>query len=137
MDSPQDICKKYCKQRLQKLVDDKPCPFHLTSVETEMEGEDLKVHTVCEGTIEYPFNTIIDRISKVTKKGIEIIKEVIKHEKMRQYANPLEDMKIGDSPIYPQQPITMPNVPQYPQYPWTVTCSVDSTTFSNDLEEPK
>ena len=83
MDTPKDICNKYCKQRLQHIVDDKPCPFHLTKVETEMEGDDLKIHTVCEGTIEHPFNTIIDRISKVTKKGIEIIK----HEKMPTYEN--------------------------------------------------
>lgn len=131
MDTPKDICTKYCKQRLQKLVDDKACPFNLTASEIEMVGDDIKVHTVCEGYIESAFKTIIDRISIVTKKGIEIIKEVIKHEKQRQYGDNIgidndwfKDVKIGN-----------PNLPQYPGHPWTYTCTVASNTFTGEVEK--
>ena len=145
MDSPKDICTKYCKQRLQRLVDDKACPFHLVSVETEMEEGELKVHTVCEGTIEYPFKTIIDRISKVTKTGINILKEKIRHEKQNTYAGEdWEKIKINESPNLPYTqptipiyPNIIPNAPLSPGYPWTVTCSVDSTTFTGEVEEKK
>jgi hypothetical protein len=96
-----------------------------------MVGDDIKVHTVCEGYIESAFKTIIDRISIVTKKGIEIIKEVIKHEKQRQYGDNIgidndwfKDVKIGN-----------PNLPQYPGHPWTYTCTVASNTFTGEVEK--
>lgn len=138
MDTPKDICNKYCKQRLQKLVDDKPCLFSLVSSETEMAMGELSVRTVCEGYLETTFKTIIDRISKVTKNGIEIIKEIIKHEKIPVYRS------MPDEQISGPWKVTNPNI-TYPQVgdvisPWTYTNTIanlcdtittDSTKFPN------
>lgn len=135
MDTPKDICGKFCKQRLQKLVDDKPCPFSLVSSETEQNGEELTIRTVCEGWVETAYKTIIDRISVVTKEGIKIVKEIIKHQKQQQYGD------IGlDNDIFKKTIPNFPNIGPYPRVgdvisPWTYTNTVstlsDNITFNS------
>lgn len=145
MDTPQDICNKYCKQRLQRLVDDKPCPFQLIECSTEMQGDDLEIKTKCEGFLDGTFKTIIDRISKLTKTGVEIIKEVIRHEKLSTYRDNLfpGGMRIGDTYTDPNVvPIKHPNLPWSPkigdvtwgQGPWVYTTSINSATFSTQTD---
>jgi hypothetical protein len=154
MDNPSDICTKYCKQRLQRLTDDKPCPFHLSSVEIEMDGEDTKVHTICIGQVNTVFKTMIDRITRITKKGVEVIKEIIKHESVIDEENLTHDVyrrfKKNSFPdeVQPYIPQTVPypafpppNLPPIgPGYPWTYTTSIaqnnttiGSTEKTNDI----
>ena len=142
MDTPQDICNKYCKQRLQRLVDDKPCPFQLIECSTEMQGDDLEIKTKCEGFLDGSFKTIIDRVSILTKTGVEIIKEVIKHEKLPTYRDNLfpGGMRIGDTGggTTPHNP----NLPWSPkigdvtfgQGPWVSTTSINSATFNTKTD---
>jgi hypothetical protein len=121
METPKQICKKYCKDKLQHVVDDKPCPFSLRESSIEIKDEGVEVHTVCEGGIEPFYNTIIDRIVLVTQKGINVIREIIKHEKLKiewpkmdsnTFKVPYKDPNIGHGGQTP------PN-----SYPWSVTYS--------------
>lgn len=117
MDTPQDICNKYCKHRLQRVVADTPCPFELVKSEVEGDKSCLTIKTICEGYVTTLYKTIIERISKITEKGVEILKEIIKHERVPTV--PI-DLEPNNFPTYPG--ITLPSPPlnpNYPNSPWT------------------
>ena len=135
MDTPKDICNKYCKERIQRLTENKPCPFNLISSEIEEIDSELQIRTVCEGTIEHPFKTVIDRISRVSKTGVKIIKEVIKHVKEMTYGQEttidndfFKGIKIGPT----QVPYTPPFLPGTTQGPWVSTTSINGIRYDAD-----
>ena len=128
MDTPKDICTKYCSQRLQRLTEDKPCSFKLVSSSVENKGAAVHVRTVCEGFLETGFKTIIERISKSTKLGVQVLKEIIKHEIVKpEFINfPTPG---GGTDMW-KQPFPFPQNPMYTsgEAPKTWTMTVSNTT---------